>query len=55
VQALADLPTLDELRSKLLSVLNGPASKFVRVLNAVPQQVVTLLTAYEDKLKEGGE
>ncbi len=55
VQALADLPTLDELRSKLLSVLNGPASKFVRVLNAVPQQVVTLLTAYEDKLNEGAE
>ena len=34
VKALALLPDLDGMRSKLLSVLNGVASKFVRLVNA---------------------
>jgi len=34
VKALALLPDLDGMRSKLLSVLNGVASKFVRLVSA---------------------
>ena len=34
VKALALLPDLDGMRSKFLSVLNGVASKFVRLVNA---------------------
>jgi large subunit ribosomal protein L10 len=34
VMALADLLSKDQLRSQFMSVLNGPMSAFVRVLNA---------------------
>ena len=34
VKALAKLPDLDGMRSQLLSVMNGVASKFVRVIDA---------------------
>jgi len=47
--ALADLPGLDELRAKFLSLLNTPAQQFVTVLNAVPTSVVNVLKAYADK------
>jgi len=43
VKALALLPDLDGMRSKLLSVLNGVASKFVRLVNA-----------YKESKEEGG-
>jgi len=46
---LADLPGLDELRAKFLSLLNTPAQRFVTVVNAVPQSVVNVLKAYADK------
>lgn len=46
---LADLPGLDELRAKFLSLLNTPAQRFVTVLNAVPQSVVNVLKAHADK------
>lgn len=49
---LAELPGLDELRAKFLSLLNTPAQRFVTVVNAVPQSVVNVLKAYADK---GGE
>jgi|GEM_PF-578972 len=34
VEIFASLPTLDQLRSQFMSVLNGPLSAFARVLNA---------------------
>lgn len=46
---LAELPGLDELRAKFLSLLNTPAQRFVTVVNAVPQSVVNVLKAYADK------
>ncbi len=46
---LADLPGLDELRAKFLSLLNTPSQRFVTVVNAVPQSVVNVLKAYADK------
>jgi large subunit ribosomal protein L10 len=60
VKALATLPSLDELRAKLLGVLkepggklartlNEPASKFVRQLNAPAQNLLGVLEAYRRK------
>jgi len=34
IEALGDLPSKDQLRAQLLSVLNGPAAAFVRLLDA---------------------
>jgi large subunit ribosomal protein L10 len=49
VQALADLPSREQLLSMLLSVMNGPARNFVSVLAAVPRGLVTVLAAIKDK------
>ena len=51
VSALADLPGKDELRAKLLSVLNGVPTKFVRTLIAGPQQFVQVLQARRQQLE----
>lgn len=48
ISELADLPGLDELRAKLLALLNTPAQSLVTVLNAVPRGMVTVLQAYAD-------
>jgi large subunit ribosomal protein L10 len=45
VERLADMPSLEILRAQLLGLLNQPASRFVRVLNAVPQGVINVLAA----------
>ena len=34
VETLGGLPTKDQLRSQFMSVLNGPAAAFVRLLDA---------------------
>lgn len=49
VEALSKLPSLDELRAQLLSLLNTPATQMVRVLIAVPQGVLNVLQAKVDK------
>src|SRR5438045_4405834 len=53
LQALADLPSLDVLRSKLLGVLQAPASTLVRLLNTPASQLARVLQARVDKEKEG--
>jgi len=45
VAELADMPSLDVLRARLLGLLNQPAGMFVRIINAVPQAVVNVLEA----------
>jgi large subunit ribosomal protein L10 len=45
VDALAEMPSLESIRSQLLGLLNQPAGMFVRVLNAVPSGVVNVLQA----------
>ncbi|MEO1091990.1 MAG: 50S ribosomal protein L10 [Pseudomonadota bacterium] len=45
VKALADMPSIDELRSKLLGTLNAPAAKLLGVLQAPPAKLVGLLSA----------
>jgi len=45
VKALSELPSLDELRAKLVGALNAPGSNFVRTLNAPGEQFARTLNA----------
>jgi len=47
--ALADLPSIEVLRSKLLGVLNGPATKLVTLLNTPASQLARVLQAKVEK------
>jgi large subunit ribosomal protein L10 len=47
--SLADLPSLEVLRSKLLGVLNAPATTLVRLLNTPASQLARVLQARVDK------
>lgn len=47
--ALADLPSLEVLRGKLLGVLQAPASQLVRLLNTPATQLVRVLQARIEK------
>ena len=49
IDLVATLPTLDEARSILLSVLLAPITKFTRTLNEVPSGFVRVLAAVRDK------
>lgn len=49
VKALAAIPSMEELRSKLLGVFLAPGSKLVRQLNAPAQNLVGVLQAYKEK------
>ena len=52
IMSLAELPSLEVLRSQFLGVLSAPASKFVRLLNTPASQMARLLKARQDKLVE---
>lgn len=52
VEQLAEMPGKDELRSKLLNLMLGVPTKFVRTLNAAPQQFVMVLTARKQQQEE---
>lgn len=45
VQTLAELPSLDELRAKLLSLINTPATRLVSLLQAPGGQIARVLKA----------
>jgi large subunit ribosomal protein L10 len=49
---LADLPPLDVLRSKLLGVLQAPASQLVRLLNTPASQLARVLQARNEQSAE---
>ena len=49
VKALAELPSLDELRAMLLGVINAPASKLARTINEPGSALARLLKAKVDK------
>jgi large subunit ribosomal protein L10 len=49
VQALASLPSRDELLAKLLGTMQAPVAKFVRTLNEVPSKFVRGLAAVRDQ------
>ena len=46
VKALATLPSLDELRGKLLGLLNAPATKVAGVVQAPASQLARVFSAY---------
>lgn len=52
VQALASMPSREELLAKLLGTMQAPISKFVRTLNEVPTSFVRALAAVKEQ-KEG--
>ncbi len=52
VKALAELPSLDELRAMLLGVIKAPAGKLVRTINEPGSKLARVLKAKADK--EGG-
>ncbi len=49
LMALADLPSLEVLRSKLLGVLNAPAQKLVTIINTPAQQLARVIKAKAEK------
>jgi large subunit ribosomal protein L10 len=51
VKALSSLPSLPELRARLLGVLQAPAGKLVRLLSTPGTQLAQVLRAHQDKLE----
>ncbi len=49
VQALATLPSLDELRAKLVGMLQTPATRIAQVVAAPAAQVARVVGAYAEK------
>ncbi len=49
VKALADLPSLDELRAKLVGMINTPATRVAGVLQAPAGQLARVFNAYATK------
>ena len=49
VKALATLPSLDELRGKLVGLLQTPASRIAAVLQAPGSQLARVFNAYAEK------
>ena len=52
VQALATLPSLDELRAKILGLIVAPATKLATITQAPAAQLARVLSAYAEKDKE---
>jgi large subunit ribosomal protein L10 len=49
VKALATMPSLDELRGKLVGMIQTPASRIAQVVNAPAGQLARVVQAYADK------
>ena len=48
IKALSQLPSREELLSKLLGTMQAPVAKLVRTMNEVPSKFVRTLAAYRD-------
>src|ERR1017187_1339873 len=51
IVALADLPSLDVLRARLLGLLNAPATKLVILLNTPATQLAQVIKAKSEKVE----
>jgi large subunit ribosomal protein L10 len=51
ILTLADLPSLEVLRGKLLGLFNAPATRLVRLLNTPASQLARVLAARKEKLE----
>jgi large subunit ribosomal protein L10 len=49
VRALASLPSLDELRAKIVGLIQAPATKIAQVVNAPAAKVARVVQAYAKK------
>ncbi len=49
VKALAALPSLDELRAKIVGLIQAPATKIAQVVNAPAAKVARVVQAYASK------
>jgi large subunit ribosomal protein L10 len=49
VKRLASLPSLDELRAKLLALFNTPATRIAQIIQAPAAQVARVISAYSRK------
>lgn len=49
IQGLATLPSLDELRAKILGLVQAPATKIVQIIQAPGGQIARVLAAYAEK------
>jgi large subunit ribosomal protein L10 len=54
IKELASLPSLDELRGKLIGLLQAPAARLATILQAPAGQVARALAAYSEKESESG-
>ena len=54
IEAVANLPTMEEIRAQLAGLVVQPAAQLAGLLNAATSQVVNVLQAYLQE-KEGGE
>ncbi len=52
VEQLAEMPTKDEMRAKVLRLFEAVPTKFVRLLNAAPSDFVQVLNARKRDLEE---
>ncbi|MGC6453008.1 MAG: 50S ribosomal protein L10 [Candidatus Puniceispirillaceae bacterium] len=53
VEALAKMPSLDELRGKLVGIIQAPAAKLARVAQAPAGKVARVMKARSDQLQQG--
>ena len=51
VKALADLPSIDQLRAKIVGLIQAPATRIAGVLQAPGGQLARVLNAYATKDK----
>ena len=52
IDVLAKLPTLDEARSMLMSVMLAPVTKLARTMNEVPSKVTRAVAAVRDQKQD---
>jgi large subunit ribosomal protein L10 len=55
VEAVANLPTMDEIRAQIAGIIVQPAAMLAGLLQAANSQVVNVLQAYLDKHNAPGE
>ena len=52
IDVLAKLPTLDQARSMLMSVMLAPVNKLARTMNEVPSKVTRAVAAVRDQKQD---
>jgi large subunit ribosomal protein L10 len=49
VKALASMPSLDELRAKIIGLIQAPATKLATVIQTPASQLARVFNAYAEK------